>query len=75
MAGWSIYVCPKCHVLGKEHEVCPSGCKRAKSVEEAVKYGGQPFEECSILCIGIDVVPTELGSIALVNASTAYLIV
>jgi hypothetical protein len=79
MAGWSVQVCPKCHALAGEdklvRDACPRGCERPKTVEEAAEHGGLFGEMQPIQCIAIDVAPTQLGTVALINAMTGYPII
>lgn len=51
---WTIYVCPRCHQIGMEGN-CPLGCV------EGPEYK-------SVRCVAVEVIPTNLGSIALINA-------
>lgn len=75
MAGWTIHVCPKCHTLGTEGAACPNGCTRALSQKEAAELDAKEGDQRPIQCIGVDVVPTQLATIALINVSTDYPIV
>jgi hypothetical protein len=75
MTDWSIMVCPKCHARGVDSiapQACPRGCMRELTAQEVIEHGGQPGEFRLIRCIQIDVVPTPLSSVALVNAMTNY---
>jgi hypothetical protein len=79
MADWRIRVCPKCHALAGEDTgiptPCPHGCERPMTTEEATSSGGKFGEMRPIACIAIDVVPTNIGTVTLINSITGYTII